>query len=95
MFIGKKFIPSFVRREFIRGWTIGWDWRNGALLQFTKDVPFRHRYRLFTCWVFYYSETSKNICNKEPRTFVNFGWNQGFYWMHWGGTPPSSKINIC
>jgi hypothetical protein len=68
-------IPRFVRRPFWRGWTIGWDWNNNAILQFTKTVPYEHKYICWSLFFVRYSYASLNVQAKEGRYFLNIGWN--------------------
>lgn len=68
-------IKRFVRVPFLWGWTIGWDWKNRAILQFTKTIPFKPGYRNWSLWFIRYSFTSKSIEYKESRTWINIGWN--------------------
>jgi hypothetical protein len=68
-------IKRFVRVPFWHGWTIGYDWKNGAILQFTKTVPYDHKYRNVGLFVFRYVYNSLTWEAKEGRHFVNIGWN--------------------
>jgi len=68
-------IHKFVRVPFVRGWTIGWDWKNGAILQFTKTVPYEHKYFCYHLFFVRYTYASLNVQAKEGRYFLNIGWN--------------------
>ena len=68
-------IPKFVRKPFLWGWTIGWDWTNSAILQFTKTIPYKDGYTNVGLFFLRYSYSSRTWEAKEGRYFLNIGWD--------------------
>lgn len=72
-------MKRFVRVKFMRGWTIGWDLKNGALLQLTKDTPHQGGHYILNLWVFSYRKAVRHVDRRDKdRTWVGFGWSQGW-----------------
>jgi hypothetical protein len=71
---------NFVRLPFFCGWTIGYDLKNGCLLQFTKTIPRRGGHYILNLLVF--SWRRARIWDKD-RIWVGFGWSQswGRIWL--------------
>jgi len=65
-------------KEFFRsnpnkkGWTIGYDFNNGALLQFTK-TSYTPGYKIISSKIFYYAHATQNIEGKKYRIWINIG----------------------
>ena len=62
-------------------WTIGWDLKNWALIQFTKTIPYTGNHRIVSCFIFYYAECE--MCAGKTRVWLNIGINQPvlFIWL--------------
>lgn len=79
---------KFVRVPFLWGWTIGYDLKNGCLLQFTKDVPHAGGHYILNLWAFSYRRSVKHVDRRDKdRIWVGFGWSQGWsrLWFKPGG----------
>jgi hypothetical protein len=69
-------IKKFLRVPFLRGWTIGWDLKNRAILQFTKTEPYTPgKYHCIGFFFVRYTYASLNIHSVEGRHWLNIGWN--------------------
>ena len=75
-----------IHHDFGKGWSIGCDFKNGAIIQITRDHP-AGTYRHIALSVFSYAtaEFGKNYRTYNPkingyRTWINFGWKQGWSW---------------
>ncbi|CCG43245.1 hypothetical protein [Magnetospirillum molischianum] len=66
---------GFMRHKLKNGWTIGYDIKNRAIIQFTKDdqIP---GYKLIAGWLFSFTKASYG---DGYRTWISIGWGQGFW----------------
>ena len=68
-------IRKFLRVPFVRGWTIGYDWKNRAFLQFTKTDTYQNKYINWNFFFVRFSYSSLTYEGKEGRYFLNIGWD--------------------
>ena len=72
----------YFRRRFLFGWTIGWDLKNRALLQFTKTVSYIPGHFVLELPFIYIAFASRTVAKKERQYWLNFGWNVGFTYIN-------------